>query len=75
MSEWIHVKEKLPKKDGWYLVSLGNEWGENGFGRVAKDKKVYDSDVRISQFKNGVFYHGMVVAWMEMPKPYTEVDE
>lgn len=67
---WIPCSEKHPDKDGWYLVSLGNEWDENGFGRVNADKKIYDSMVRISSYKNGAWFHGMVAAWMPMPNAY-----
>lgn len=70
MDEWIDVHDRLPDKEGYYLVSLGNAWDGTGFGCIASKKKIYDSFVRISQFKNGQFYHGMVAAWMPKPKPY-----
>ena len=69
-TKWIPVQEKLPQCESYYLVSLGNEWDKNGFGKIDSDKKVYDSNVRISSFNGKNFYHGMVVAWMPIPKPY-----
>lgn len=70
MSDWIPVKEKLPEKEGYYLISLGNEWDDNGFGKVNPKKKVYRSSVRISHYEDGKFYYGMVAAWMPVPYPY-----
>ena len=37
--EWISVNKKLPQCEGWFLVSLGNEWDKNGLGKINKDKK------------------------------------
>ena len=68
--QWIPCSERLPEKDGWYLVSLGNEWTSDGFGKVTDPQKVYNSMVRLSEFVDGRFYHGMVTAWMEKPEPY-----
>ena len=68
--EWISVNKKLPQCEGWFLVSLGNEWDKNGLGKINKDKKIYDSNVRISHYDGKSFYHGMVAAWMPIPKPY-----
>ncbi len=71
MSDWIPVTERLPK-DGWYLVSLGDAWSGKGdsTGRVVDPNHIYPSSVRISQMKNGYFYHGMVAAWMPLPEAY-----
>ena len=74
-SEWIPVTERLPEKEGWYLISMGDEWDEDKtnnlmLGRVKDPKKIYPSNVRISKFEDGHFYHGMVAAWQEVPKPY-----
>lgn len=61
---WIPVSEKLPNKEGSYLITsetgavttahwyMPSEWKPDGFwGRVGKKK---------------------TVAWMELPKPYKE---
>ena len=69
--DWIPVEEKLPEKDGWYIISLGDAWTEDGFGAVTGKRKSYDSDVRMAKYTNGHFSVGMVAAWMEKPKPYT----
>ena len=73
--EWIPCKERLPEQDGWYLVSLGNEWTKDGFGDIHGEGKIYDSDVRLSEFRDGKWYHGMVAAWMPKPGPYKEETE
>jgi hypothetical protein len=70
---WIPVSERLPKEEGWYLVSLGNAWDKNNLGKVIQGKKIYNSNVRLSQYKDGKFYHGMVAAWMDEPEPYREI--
>ncbi len=70
MSEWIPVSERLPDENGWYLVSIGDTWTEEGLGRVDDPKKIYDCMVRFSSFENGKFYFGRVAAWMPKPKPY-----
>ena len=69
-NEWIPITKQLPPKDGWYLVSLGDGWIGNNLGRVINPKRIHASDVRISKYVNGKFYHGMVTAWMLLPKPY-----
>ena len=70
MNDWISIRDKLPDKDGWYLISMGNEWDGNNLGKVNPEKKIYPSNVRISKFYNGQFYHGMVAAWMPIPEPF-----
>lgn len=74
-TRWIPVSEKLPRRGGWYLVSLGDAWSDNSLGKVVNKKHIYDSNVRTSSFFNGRFYHGMVAAWMPLPDPYRGEEE
>lgn len=55
-SGWIPVSERLPERDGWYLISLG-------------DKTYGGADVDM-YCKGWVKYGTHVLAWMPLPKPY-----
>ena len=71
MSEWISVKERLPEKDGWYLVYAPRYWGNS---------KIYGLDgLAYSNFKHnykdhwgierkmGKGYPVIVTHWMPLP--------
>ena len=53
--EWIPVSERLPEKDGQYLVTYDRE---------------DEIKVNISYFDRHGFWVGNVVAWMPLPEPY-----
>ena len=62
MSKWISVKDRLPKKRGFYIVSVH----EN------------DTDfISIANF-NGtrlvIAFSGAITAWQPLPEPYKEVE-
>lgn len=53
---WIPVSERLPERDGWYLISLG-------------DKTYGGADIDM-YCKGWVKYGTHVLAWMSLPEPY-----
>lgn len=53
---WIPVSERLPERDGWYLISLG-------------DKTYGGADIDM-YCKGWVKYGTHVLAWMPLPEPY-----
>ena len=55
---WIPVYEKLPKQEGWYLISLGG--------------KTYGGADVDMYCKGWVKYGTHVLAWMPLPEPYEE---
>lgn len=66
-SRWIPVTERLPDKDGDYLVTkvddenvtiIGLAYYSNGFGLVFYD--------------NGWASNKTITAWMPLPEPYEE---
>lgn len=59
--DWIPVSERLPEREGWYLVSLKNGNVQKAWYRVAP----------INQ--GGSYWRGPIkrpIAWMPLPKPY-----
>lgn len=56
---WIPVSERLPEKDGYYLITRLN------YGEAVTDKRSFNR-------RNGYgsFVCNNVTAWKEMPKPY-----
>lgn len=54
--KWIPCSERLPERDGWYLISLG-------------DKTYGGADVDM-YCKGWVKYGTHVLAWMPLPTPY-----
>lgn len=68
MSEWINVKEKLPKNDDWKIVTILDENGDTpyryvGFGRYLESANcwIVDNERRTD-----------IVAWTNLPTPYEE---
>lgn len=56
MSKWISVKERLPEKDGRYLVTeiYSSPW------------------VGVCSLRQGKWDSGSVSHWMELPEPANE---
>lgn len=70
--EWISVKDRLPEKDGWYLVFAPGYRG---------NRRIYGSrGMAYSNFKHNYKEHwgiergwgGMVTHWMPLPEPPKE---
>ena len=72
-NEWVRVEERLPQKDGWYLVYAPGYWGNS---------KIYGLDgLAYSNFKHNYKVHwgiergtgrgwpGIVTHWMPLPAP------
>ena len=59
-AEWIPCSERLPEKDGWYLITV------QGY------EKVVDMEWYYSEWGawNGVSSKQQVIAWTPLPKPY-----
>lgn len=60
-NKWIPVSERLPEREGWYLVSLKNGNVQKAWYRVAP----------INQ--GGSYWRGSIkrpIAWMPLPEPY-----
>lgn len=68
---WINVKDRLPEKDGWYLVYAPGYWGKS---------KIYGLDgFAYSNFKHnykvpwgiergtGIGQPGIITHWMPLP--------
>ena len=58
--EWIPVSERLPEKDGQYLVTYDRE---------------DEIKVNISYFDRHGFWIGDVIAWQPLPEPYKAESE
>lgn len=69
---WIPVSERLPDKNGRYLVTekyfAFDDKKHNGYSRLYVDK---------IEFSGGSFHRASyieVIAWMPLPEPYKEVE-
>ena len=60
--KWIPVSEKLPEKNGWYLITV------YGYEHIVDMFWYYHE----SNQWNGVSDLEKVVAWMPLPAPYRE---
>lgn len=60
---WIPVTERLPEKDGCYLVSVKNDH-ERRYSKTAW----FDND-------SWTMVRQKVLAWRPLPEPYTEGEE
>lgn len=69
MNEWIPVTDRLPTKNGFYLVSVGAEY---------KTIRVYEykpcngyENENLWKGDNGCYcFNWFVEAWMPLPKPW-----
>ena len=64
---WIPCSEGLPKKEGFYLVTLEHKYGN-------------ETCIRYFKIENGLRYwsrwgNETITAWMPLPEPYKEVTE
>lgn len=62
---WIPCSERLPKKEGFYLVTLGYKHGA-------------ETNIRFFKIENGKCYWSLwgnenITAWMQKPEPYKGV--
>ena len=57
--QWIPVSERLPEKNGRYLVS-NTKWGANEV----------DWNIFYKEPKEGWLWEEGVIAWMPLPEPY-----
>ena len=57
-SGWIPCRERLPDKEGTYLVTL-KKWETITFARF-------------TDIKTNPHFNALVIAWMPLPQPYTE---
>lgn len=68
MSEWIPVNEKLPDKDGKYLVTKKLRH----FGITEIDIACWLKNLMKYDGNNGFYTNDQVIAWMPLPKIYEE---
>lgn len=68
MSEWIPVTERLPDKDGEYLVTKKFRY----FGNTGIDIACWFKNL-VEGVNNGFYTDHKVIAWMPLPKIYEEV--
>lgn len=68
-TQWIPVSDHLPEKNGEYLVTVGKDsrFAFNGEATVYED--TFYSLCQWDDCGNDV------IAWMEMPEPYTEEEQ
>ena len=64
---WIPCSERLPKEEGFYLVTLGYKHGA-------------ETNIRYFKIENGKRYWSLwgnenITAWMPKPEPYKGVTE
>lgn len=72
--QWIPTSERLPEKDGFYLISIPPGEFPDGFLQVdmivfLDGKWQYQYDFKKKQFQE---FNCPVLAWMPLPKPYEE---
>ncbi len=62
MPQWTPCSERLPKRDGDYLVTFHHKWPDREY-----------KTVEVEKFRSGGFDENLymkVVAWMPKPKPW-----
>lgn len=72
---WIPVTERLPEKEGFYLVTLEHKYGDETNIRFFKN---YETNIRFFKCESGERYwskwgNETITAWMPLPEPYKEV--
>ena len=63
-AEWIPVSERLPEKDGDYLVTK-----ERSLRRLTVDISTWFES---EEANHGFYEASAVVAWAQLPEPYRE---
>ena len=64
-NEWIPINERLPEKDGLYLVS--RYFDKEVFINICKFKSIENNFYLLCDFDPVT---DGILAWMELPKPY-----
>ena len=76
MSEWIPVKERVPKRGQTVVVC--NDDGQIGIARRNPNKlSYYQWQIAYCLYDYDIWDendNGVIVAWMPRPKPYREED-
>lgn len=72
---WIPVKERLPEREGRYLVTFGNprNVGLVGYGTCRRD--LFGREIGFGWYdlhEAEYFSIDAVIAWMPLPEPYSE---
>ena len=70
--EWIPVSERLPEKNGVYIVT------EKRFSMDKSLSDKYDIIVEPVEYSNGKWWRAnfyKIIAWMPLPEPYKEEAE
>lgn len=68
MTEWIPCTERLPDKDGHYLITFKRDKGRNGVSDATFRNEMRGKWYRGSFLK--IWTQDSVIAWMPLPKPY-----
>ena len=73
VQEWISVKDRLPDKDGWYIVTACDEGCSCGDG-IWYDTVVIEAEYYKGEWswnENGIEYDitDLVTHWQPMPQP------
>ena len=75
-SRWIPVSERLPKKTGRYLCTVGAEYRNPREMYYAPQEWANKSDDATWRSIDGSYvYDWFVKAWMPLPEPYKETEE
>lgn len=63
MTRWVPTSEKLPEKEGCYLVTV--VFAYEGVNRVVVNKLKF-----VNENWSKEYWNKFVKAWMSLPKPY-----
>ena len=75
-TRWIPVSERLPKKTGRYLCTVGAEYRNPREMYYAPQEWANKSDDATWRSIDGSYvYDWFVKAWMPLPEPYKETEE
>lgn len=71
MAEWIDVNERLPDKEGYYLVFIVDNFGEtrSEVMYLCKYATSFNWAEHVSSYWK---YHNTITHWMPLPEPPTE---